>query len=369
MMVVSLVSVRILFFALSIGVAMSVAVQQLDGGSSFFNMVLGLFSGIALGGGLMGLDQFCKRIHLKAFNTAVIGLFCGYLMAQAILWCFEGITGSSLSGPLFLPIRFFVYLVSAYLGIVMAIRSSNQFHCAIPFVEFQVLEQKKKEILLDTSALQDPRVLDLALFGLLDELLVYPRFLLAEMCAQMDAGDEATKQRARRGLDVLKKLEALPHLRLRYTDLDYPEQKDSSSKMVQCARQMGAAILVGEMQRFQKAHVDEVHFLNLQQLSQVQKVSMQAGDTLSIQIQHHGKGPRQGVGYLEDGAMVVVNGGADFIGETIKTRVISIKQTMAGMGRMIFCNALEENGGFLDHRFTPPSPVETESGKKTICTF
>lgn len=369
MMVVSLVSVRILFFALSIGVAMSVAIQQLEGGSSFFNMVLGLFSGVALGGGLMGLDQLCKRIHLKAFNTAVIGLFCGYLMAQAILWCFEGITGFSLSGPLFVPIRFFVYLVSSYLGIVMAVRSSNQFHCAIPFVEFQVLEQKKKEILLDTSALQDPRILDLAQFGLLDDLLVCPRFCVAEMPALLESGDEATKQRARSSLEVLKKLETLPHLHLRYIDLDYPELTDHGSKMVQCARQMGAAVLVGDMQRFQKTRLEDVNLLNLQQLSQVQKVSLQAGDTLSIQIQHHGKGPRQGVGYLEDGAMVVVNGGADFIGETIKTRVISIKQTMAGMGRMVFCNAVEESGGFLDHRFTPPSPIETEASQKTICTF
>lgn len=368
-MVVSLVSVRILFFALSIGVATSVAIQQLDGGSSLFNMILGLFSGVALGGILMGLDQLCKRIHLKAFNTAVIGLFCGYLMAQAILWCFEGITGSSLSGPIFLPIRFFVYLISSYLGIVMAVRSSNQFHCAIPFVEFQVLEQKKKEILLDTSALQNPRIMDLALLGLLDDLLVCPRFCVSEMQSLMESGDESTKQRARHSLDTLKKLESLSHLHLRYIDLDYPELKDGSSKMVQCARQMGAAVLVGDIQRFQKACVDEVHFLNLQQLSQVQKVSLQAGDTLSVQIQHHGKGPRQGVGYLEDGAMVVVNGGADFIGDTIKTRVISLKQTMAGMGRMVFCNAVEESGGFLDHRFTPPSPIETESSQTTICTF
>ena len=368
-MVVSLVSVRNLFLVLSIGVTSSLAVQHLDGGSTLFNMVLGLFSGIALGGGLMGLDQLCKGMHLKAFNTAVIGLFCGYLMSQAILWCFEAITGASLAGPLFLPIRFFVYLTSSYIRIVTAIRSSNQFHCAIPFVEFQLIEQKKREFLLDTSALQDPRVIDLALFGLLDDLLVCSRFCVTEMYTQLESLDETTKQRARRSLDALKKLESLTHLHLRFTDIDFPEQKEISMKMIQCARQMGAVILVGDMQRYEKVHLEDVVFVNLQQLSQVQRMAMQAGDTLSIQIQHHGKGPRQGVGYLEDGAMVVVNGGADFIGETIKVRVISIKQTMAGMGRMIFCNTIEETGGFLDHRFIPPTPAETESIQKTICTF
>lgn len=365
-MTISLVSVRILFFLLSVLVSMSVAVQNLEGGSSWLNIGLGLSAGVVLAGALMSLDILFKRVNLKAFNTAIIGLFCGYLMAQAILWIFEAINGPSLSGPLFLPIRFFIYLFTAYLGMVVALRSAEQFHLSIPFIELHPVNQKKKDILLDLSALNDPRIVDLASFGFLDDLLILPRFCLAEICFQIESGDEAAKLKARRGLETLKKLEGISHLHLRYTDTDFPDIKESSAKIVHLARQMEVQLMIADPQRFQMSLSESMRVINLQRLSHSLKPSAQAGETLSIQIQHYGKGARQGVGYLEDGTMVVVNGGAEFLGETIKARVISVKQTMAGMGRMIFCNAVDDVGGFLDHKFAIPSQDADQEQKSYL---
>ncbi|WP_068468433.1 PIN/TRAM domain-containing protein [Candidatus Protochlamydia phocaeensis] len=340
-MSISLSFMRVLFLIICILFSVSFTTQNFEGGFNLINAIVGLLGGLAIAGFLIGSDFAFKRFNLRSFNTAILGLFFGYLMAQAILFIFEGIIGLEASSvPLFMPIRFFVYLFCAYLGMVMTARAAEEIHVSIPFIEFKAVSHKKKDILVDVSVLMDPRIIDLASSGLLDHHLILPRFAIKELYAQAESGDEAGKAKARRSLEVIKKLESLPSLDLRYVDTDFAEIKDPMTKLIRLARFMDTNIITSDINRIQQSSIEGVRIINIHMLSNALKPITQAGETINIKIQRYGKEARQGVGYLDDGTMVVVNGGAEFIGETIKAHVLSVKHTSSG--RMIFCNASED---------------------------
>jgi uncharacterized protein YacL len=188
--------------------------------------------------------------------------------------------------------------------------------------------------------LSDARIIDLAATGLLDHQLILPRFLVKELYLQAETGDELSKSKARRCLETVKKLEAIPNLELRINETDFQDVKEPFNKQLRLARLLDASLLTADISRIQMASIEGIRIINIHALSHALKPFMQTGESIKIKIQRYGKEPRQGVGYLEDGTMVVVNGGGDYIGETIDTQVLSVKHTSSG--RMIFCNALEE---------------------------
>lgn len=173
--------------------------------------------------------------------------------------------------------------------------------------------------------------------GLFDNQLIIPRFLVKDLSFQTELEEENARNKARRSLETLKKLEALPGLELRYSDTDFPELKEPFAKLLRLARLLDANLLTADPARVQTPNIEAVKIINIHSLSNALRPLMQAGQAIRVKIQHFGKGPNQGVGYLEDGTMVVVNGGGDYIDETIDTQVLSVKHTTSG--RMIFCNA------------------------------
>ncbi|CUI16545.1 conserved putative membrane protein [Candidatus Protochlamydia naegleriophila] len=348
-MSISLSFIRVLFLIICVLFSVTFTTQNLEGGLNLINAAVGLLGGIAFAGLLVGSDFVFKRFNLRSFNTAILGLFCGYLMAQAILFILTGVTGIESSAAALTPIRFFVYLFCAYLGMVMTARAAEELHVSIPFVEFKAMGHKKKDVLVDVSVLMDPRIIDLASSGLLDHHLIIPRFAIKDMYAQAESNDEAVKAKARRSLEVIKKLESLPALDLRYVDTDFPEIKEPMTKLIRLARFLDTNIITSDINRIQQSSIEGVRIINIHMLSNALKPITQAGEVINIKIQRYGKEARQGVGYLEDGTMVVVNGGAEFIGETIKGHVLSVKHTSSG--RMIFCNASEEGSLLTEQDF------------------
>jgi len=321
--------------------------QNFAGESFFITVSMGLLGGLLLSGCLVALDLATEKFNLRSFNTAVIGLFFGYLMSQAVLLIFDGIIGKEVAlATSYMPLRFFIFLISSYLAMTMTARAVGEIHASIPFVEFKQTTFKKKDILIDTSILNDSRIIDLASTGLLDHHLIMPKFAFKELQNLVETGEEVAKAKARRCLEVLKKLETIPSLDLRFVDTDFPEIKDSMAKLVQIARFLDTNIITSDINRIQQSSIEAVRIINIHMLSHALKPITQADESISIKIQPYGKEARQGVGYLDDGTMVVVNGGAEFIGETIKAYVLSVKHTSSG--RMIFCNAAED-GSLLGH--------------------
>jgi len=149
---------------------------------------------------------------------------------------------------------------------------------------------------------------------LLDNYLVIPRFIITEFYALNERGDEAARYKARRSLEVVKKLETLPSLGLRYTDTDFTDVKDPMEKLIKLSRLLDANILTADVSQIQQSTVEDIRIIKFQQLCNALKPLSQSGEFINIKIQRYGKEPRQGVGYLVDGTMVVVNGGLRRLG-------------------------------------------------------
>lgn len=345
---IGLAFTRVFFMILSILFMTTYAVTGVEGYTPG-NFLFGVVMGLALGCALIGFELLFRRFNLRSFNIAIIGLFVGYLMGQALLLVLSSILEIS-SAPIHLSprtidvIEIALFLFGIYLGTLMTLRASDEFYVSIPFVKFTPTTHKKKDLIVDASVLSDARIIDLAASGIVDHHLVLPRFLLKELYAQAESSDESARSKAKRSLDVAKKLEGISELDLRHNDTDFPEVKDPMSKMLRLARLLDANILTADLSRVQLGVVEGVRVINIHSLSNALKPLMQAGEHIKIKIQRYGKEPRQGVGYLEDGTMVVVNGGGEFIGEVIDAQVLSVKHTSSG--RMIFCNAKDEDGSY-----------------------
>jgi uncharacterized protein YacL len=342
-MTISINFIRFIFILLSILFVTAYAINVDPDNVSATKLLLAIGAGALMGLMLITLDRVIKNFSLRNLNIIIIGLFIGYLFGSIIVtllnaaldvfsWHLENETISFL--------KTIIYLVCSYISTLMAAQASEEFYLSIPFVKFKAVTNKKKDILVDSSILLGSRVLDLAASGLLDNHLVLPRFNLKELYSQLENGDEQAKVKAKRCLEVCKKLETMSNLDMRYSDTDFPEIKDPITKLIRLARLLDANIITADISRIQQSSIEGIVVINIHSLSNALKPLTQSGEHINIKIQRYGKEARQGVGYLEDGTMVVVNGGAEHIGETIKAQVLSVKHTSSG--RMIFCNATDE---------------------------
>ncbi len=341
---VSLAFTRIFFGILSVLFMTVFAMAQLDG-SYFVKASYGIGFGLVIIALLIGFDILFRKFNLRSFNIAIVGLFIGYLMGIALDLLFSMIIDiSSISTTVHDDtidiIRILLFLFGTYLGTIFTLRSSDELYVSIPFIQFAPSEEKQKDFLIDGSVLSDARILDLCATGVLDKAVVVPRFVIKDLYAHIEIGNENTKLKSRRCLDTLKKMEELPGLKLRYNDTDFPEVKDIHSKLIRLARLVDANLLSADISKVEMSSIEGIKIINIHSLSNALKPLQDTGEYITIKVQRVGKEPRQGVGYLEDGTMVVINGGGHFIGQTIDAQVLSVKHTSSG--RMIFCNALEE---------------------------
>lgn len=340
----SLAFMRTLFMVLSI-FFMTTFMLSSPTGTPHTNALIGIGMGLLFGFLLISFDIFFKRFNLRSFNIAILGIFFGYLMGEALVLIFGAMLDISRMSIVLQPqtaeiIKTALFLFGIYLGTIMTLRASDELYVSIPFIKFSPTTEKKKDLIIDSSVLSDARIIDVSATGLLDHQLVIPRFIIKELYALSEIGDEFSKGKARRCLEVIKKLEGIPELELRFNDTDFPDVKDTQGKLIRLARLLDANLLTADISRVQMASIEGIRIINIHTLSNALKPLMQAGEFIKIKIQRYGKEPRQGVGYLDDGTMVVVNGGGNYIGDTIDAKVLSVKHTTSG--RMIFCNAVDE---------------------------
>jgi len=314
----------------------------MTGGFTPTNLLFGILGGSAFTLLLTAADLLLKRCNWTLLSQTILGVALGILVGQALILVVGNIIDLAAwnASPDTLK---FVYTMAYLLGVYLGLATITRLNIIGGSSATQQKSSKtvKKDIVMDASVLTDSRVIDLATSGLLDNHLVFPRFVLKELFAMAESTDENSKTKARRCLDVFKKLENVPGLNMRYSDIDYPELKDMMAKLLKLARSLDANIMTVDISRIQQSAIEDIKVININTLSNALKPLTQAGEYINIKIQRYGKEPRQGVGYLDDGTMVVVNGGAEYIGETIKSQVLSVKHTSSG--RMIFCNSTDES--------------------------
>ena len=187
---------------------------------------------------------------------------------------------------------------------------------------------------LDTSVIIDGRVLDIAKTGFLEGEIVVPQFVLAELRHIADSGDSLRRARGRRGLDVLAKLQKELKTPIVVDETDYPDLEEVDVKLLRLCRDKGGTVVTNDYNLNKVAGVTGLRVLNINDLANALKPMLMAGEELTVQIVREGKEPGQGVAYLDDGTMIVVENGRRYVGETVTAVVTTVLQTSAG--RMIF---------------------------------
>ncbi len=200
--------------------------------------------------------------------------------------------------------------------------------------------QSSRSVLLDTSVIIDGRIADISQTGFIEGTMLVPRFILDELQYIADSPDTLRRQRGRRGLDMLNKLQKESVVPIRITDMDVEDVKDADRKLVQLAKTLRCPIITNDYNLNRVAELQGVRVLNINELANAVKAVFLPGESLPLRLIQEGKETGQGVGYLDDGTMVVVENGRKYIGSTIEVVVTRVLQTVAG--RMIFAHPEEK---------------------------
>ncbi|MBI3614901.1 MAG: PIN domain nuclease [Candidatus Omnitrophica bacterium] len=324
--------IRFFFVALSSLVGYQIGVIASLGGGT-----LGALWGAALAVSLIVLELGLRKISSRGLSAAVFGLLLGLIMARVIISTFEIVP---IPAELSHSLKSAIVVIFCYLGMVIALRGRDEFNVIIPYVRFARQDQREEIILLDTSVIIDGRIADICLTKFIEGRFVIPRFVLKELQQIADSQDPIKRNRGRRGLDVLGRMQKIPQVDVKINEEDFPETKEVDAKLVQMAKLLEAKILTNDFNLNKVAELQGVKVLNLNELANALKPVVLPGELLETRVVKEGKEYNQGVAYLDDGTMVVVEQGRSLIGQTVRVLVTSVLQTAAG--RMIF--AKPENG-------------------------
>ena len=291
--------------------------------------MLGMVAGFGFGSLLIALDEMLKGFSLRAFSATSFGLFLGSVVAWLV--DHSGLFENTDEKTRWL-IRLGLFLGFSYIGIVLAMRSNKEdFSLIIPYVRFSHQNKPDNLLLLDTSVIIDGRIADLLEAKLLEGLIVVPRFVLNELQQIGDSNDPVRRARGRRGLDMLNRLQRNTVVEVKIHEGDFPDEKEVDAKLVRLARNLNAKLFTNDYNLGKIAELQSVSHVNLHEVAKAFKTVLLPGEVLPIRIVREGKDKGQGVGYLNDGTMVVVNQGQTLIGQQVEVHVQSLLQTGAGV--------------------------------------
>jgi uncharacterized protein YacL len=303
-------------------------------------MAWGVFVGILLlAVGVIALDMAFPRKRLDAISAVyfglIVGLFLAYVGGLALTPLFP-----AKAGPIADQVRASVQLILAaiacYVCISLLLQTRNDFRFVIPYVEFSKEVKGRRPFVLDTSVVIDGRIADVVETKIFDSQLVMPRFVISELQGIADSSDRLRRSRGRRGLDILNRLRANADVDLQIFDRDLPEftGQPVDLKLVLLAKHIEGKLITNDYNLNKVARLHGVGVINLNDVANALKPVFLPGENVEVRVIKIGEEVGQGVGYLEDGTMVVIEAGRDHIGEVVMIAVTSVLQTSAG--RMVF---------------------------------
>jgi uncharacterized protein YacL len=325
----SLWVIRILFLSLCSTAGYAVSQVHEEFVAVHNSGLLGMVIGFGFGWLLIAIDEMVKGFSLRAFSAITFGLVLGSVVA--LLIDHSGLFDKADEVRRWL-IRLGLFLGFGYIGIVLAMRSNKEdFSLIIPYVRFAPQTKPDNHLLLDTSTIIDGRIADLIEANFVEGLIIVPRFVLKELQQIADSSDPIKRARGRRGLEMLNRIQRNTRNEVRIHEGDFPDEKEVDTKLVRLARNLGAKLFTNDYNLGKIAELQLVKYVNLHDLAKSMRTVLLPGEMLSLRIVREGKDKGQGVGYLPDGTMVVVNHGHDFIGQQVEAQVQSLLQTGAGI--------------------------------------
>lgn len=321
--------IRILFLSLCTVGGYAVSQVRQEYVASPLSGVIGMAIGFGFGWLLIAVDEMLKGFSLRAFSATTFGLVLG--MVVAVLIDHSGLFDNADEKQRWL-IRLCLFLAFGYIGIVLAMRSNKEdFSLIIPYVRFAPQNKPDNLLLLDTSTIIDGRIADLIEANFVEGVIVVPRFVLKELQQIADSHEAIKRARGRRGLEMLNRIQRNTRNEVRIHDGDFPEEKEVDTKLVRLARNLGAKLYTNDYNLGKIAELQRVSFVNLHDLAKSMRTVLLPGEMLSLRIVREGKERGQGVGYLPDGTMVVVNHAQSAIGQQVEAQVQALHQTGAGV--------------------------------------
>ena len=322
----SLWAIRILFLSLCVtaGYAVSQKYPEL-----IHSGVYGAVIGFGLGGLLIAVDEMLTGFSLRAFSSVTFGLLFGTFIAWLIdtSQLFDAASANTRW-----IIRLCLFLSFGYIGIILAMRSNKEdFSLIIPYVRFTSQNKPENPLVLDTSAIIDGRVVDLIEAQVVEGLVVVPRFVLKELQFVADSPDPARRARGRRGLEMLHRIQQHTKNEVKIHEGDFADEKEVDGKLVRLTKSMRGKLFTTDFNLARVAELQSVACVNVGELATKLKPVILPGEVLHLRIAREGKDKGQGVAYLNDGTMVVVNHAQHLIGQTIHAQVSSLLQTGAGV--------------------------------------
>jgi len=289
--------------------------------------------GMVIGLGIVLFEVRVREVSLKRLIGAAIGSILGitgaFLIAMVLGWALRG------DHPVLPFLQVLVLLWMTYIGLVIGANKGDMLNLAALGGIFGGEKTGKQAFkILDTSVIIDGRIADIAETGFLDGILVTPQFVLRELQLVADSADSMKRNRGRRGLDILQRIQKMAHLNVQILEDDFPHVRDVDMKLIELAKVYDCKIVTNDFNLNKVAQLHGVEVLNINELANALKPVVLPGETMRVFILKEGKEYNQGVAYLDDGTMVVVDNARKMISKTIDVSVTSVLQTTAG--KMIF---------------------------------
>ena len=292
--------------------------------------IIGLFIGFILALFVIYIEEVIRKVSLRIIFGGVIGMAIGLLIAFLLTYGLNFITNIMEKQQVAPWIYTILALIMAYLGLLIGSKKIEEFN-------FIGSGQNKDEVdarVLDTSVIIDGRIADIADTGFLHGNLIVPRFVLDELQFIADSSDSMKRSRGRRGLDILNRMQRNIGINIEIMDQDFPKIKGVDAKLIALAKKIDGKIVTNDFNLNKVAELQGIKILNVNELANALKPVVLPGETMTVKIIKEGKEPGQGVAYLDDGTMIIVDNAQKHQGGSVDVMVTSVLQTTAG--RMIF---------------------------------
>jgi uncharacterized protein YacL len=330
----ALLILRCVFLLIAAGIGAQFAQSDLLQGTPVYTPYL-VFAGIvALAVAVIALDVMSGRKRLDTITAVYFGLIIGLFLTYILKTAFG--TALNAESPFTIWALLILGSVLCYTCISILMQTKDDFRFIIPYVEFAKEIKGLKPYVLDTSVVIDGRIADVVETRIVDNQLIMPQFVIAELQAIADSSDRLKRGRGRRGLDILNRLRSDPKVDLVVYDRELPQfaGQPVDQKLVLLAKHLDGKVVTNDYNLNKVAKLHSVGVINLNDLANALKPLFIPGETVEVRVVKPGEEHAQGVGYLVDGTMVVIEGGRDHIGESVVATVTSVLQTSAG--RMVF---------------------------------
>ncbi len=339
-----LVIIRAIFVLVVAGLAVQTARASTASVNPAVVFVVGLTSAIVV----ILVDLLTPRKRVQSISAVYFGLIVGLILSFALNLAIDPTlkwiasvanTDPKLAAADEIPqaIKFLLQIIICYVCISTLLQTKDDFRFIIPYMEFSREVKGLYPLVLDTSVIIDGRIADVAETHILDQPLIIPRFVLQELQGIADSADKLRRNRGRRGLDILNRLQKFEGIDVQIHDGEIPELasiREVDQRLVILAKHLKGKVVTNDYNLNKIARLQGVEVINLNDLANAVKPVVLPGESLMVKLIKRGEEPGQGVGYLDDGTMIVIEQAAQRVGELVRLTVTSVLQTSAG--RMIF---------------------------------